>query len=79
MRLAGRERDAVAFLAHRVHRRQREQVWRRGTTVGIGVEVQVDDVLAADAGDQFGGVPSAITFPWSITATRSQSRSASSM
>ena len=42
--------------------------------------VELDDVLAAEPGEiSSAGEPRAMTLPWSMIATRSQSRSASSM
>ena len=61
---------------HRVE--ARNEVPRAGPG-GYLLQGELDDVVAAQPGDQLRGEPRAMILPWSMIATRSQSRSASSM
>ena len=80
MRLGDGQDVAVVFDPRgqdRVEPEQRVQFERPRR--GALFEGELDDVVAAQPGDQLGGRAQGDDLPWSMIATRSQSRSASSM
>src|SRR5947207_7089595 len=74
MYLRHRERRAIDSGAHGAHARQRGQL-RRARRPGCPVrQGELHDMLGTEEAIRERGVPSAITFPWSMMATRSHRR-----
>ena len=78
MRLGDRQGIPIIFVPGRQHRFEpQERLDREGRSAAF--QGELDDMIAPQPGDQLAGDPRAMILPWSMMATRSQSRSASSM